>query len=429
MAGVPRIPRRATLALALLLSGCGAAPDDAGSSAELAIESHLVRVAADTLGMSLQPDSTLRSAARDLALLIAGGFAGDVQEALRQATSEQCALDPVPYLVYGTSDAEWPAELLRRFQAGLAAMPARERRLCTHVAVGIAAHRQRRGLLPSRRVWSVMLLVSQRALAYQRFPVAGQPGDRFLFEGEIFAPFRTPQILLTDPSGRVRRLENLAPERTTFRTYVHFDAGAGEYQLEVLGQDDMGPRVLGLGALHARAEGTPSPHAERLAAARRGESAPGGTPALGSARRATDASQEESRMAALVNRDRRRAGVPPLQLDPQLAALARSHSRDMLEHGFFAHVSPRTGPLGERAAAAGIAFRRIAENLALHRDVEGAEQALLRSPGHRANILDPEFTHLGIGVVLGHEVDGAPRVYVTQNFLVRSTAMSAAQSP
>jgi len=90
----------------------------------------------------------------------------------------------------------------------------------------------------------------------------------------------------------------------------------------------------------------------------------------------------------------------------------------MSEHGFFAHVSPRTGRLLERATSAGLRFARLGENIAVHRDVDEAEAALLRSPGHRKNILDPQFTRVGIGVAFHTSASGEPQVYVTQNFML-----------
>src|SRR4029453_15044569 len=113
----------------------------------------------------------------------------------------------------------------------------------------------------------------------------------------------------------------------------------------------------------------------------------------------------------LIMRDRKRAGVPVLQSDPMLTAMARAHSRDMEDHGFFAHTRPRPGRLAERAERIGLNSRRRTENIALHADVEEAEAALLRSPGHRSNLLDPEFTHVGVGVATVTDKEGNRRVY------------------
>ena len=80
--------------------------------------------------------------------------------------------------------------------------------------------------------------------------------------------------------------------------------------------------------------------------------------------------------------------------------------------------APRAGNLAERARAAGIRFSRLAENIAVNRNVEEAEAALLRSPGHRMNLLSPDFTRLGVGVAFDRDGQGERRVYVTENFLV-----------
>ncbi len=409
-----RIHRPILAALALLAATCGPPTEDPARAREREFEAGIIREATDRSRMTLASDASLRGAARDVALLLSAGFDGDVPETLRQAASARGALDPIPFLVYGASPTPDAGEILQRFQAGLASMPARERSLCTHVAAGVVQARRGDHFLSPRRWW-VLLLVSQRALAYGTLPAELRPGDRFVFEGEIFSPFREPELLLTDPEGRVQRLDDLSSEQMTFRAYVHLGAGEGEYRLEVLGRDDMGPRVLGLGSLQAYGEGAVSPFAALLSAARSGSPLPA-LPGRYTAPPALDAALEEARLLALVNRDRRAAGVEPLVADGQLSAIARAHSEDMREHRFFAHISPHTGPPSERARAARIRYSRFAENIAMHRDVDGAEAALLHSPSHRANLLDPGFTHVGVGVAIARESDGSQRVYVTQDF-------------
>jgi len=196
------------------------------------------------------------------------------------------------------------------------------------------------------------------------------------------------------------------------------DAGPGEYQLEVLARDDMGPRVLGLCSLHALPAGQRPVHERLLAAAREGTLAAPKRPLPESTVPTATPAEAEQRMLFLLNRDRRRAGLRPLELDPELETMARAHSRDMLRNDFFAHVSPRSGRLVERAESAGVRYARLGENIAVHGDVDAAEAALLRSPGHRVNILDPSFTHVGIGIAFGTDTDGERRMYITQNFMV-----------
>lgn len=107
----------------------------------------------------------------------------------------------------------------------------------------------------------------------------------------------------------------------------------------------------------------------------------------------------EEEMLELLNRERQAAGLQPLRLDEQLREVARAHSREMFEAGYFGHVSPRTGTVADRVRAAGGRFSRVGENLAYAPTVGMAHEGLMNSPGHRANILEPGFTRVGIGVV------------------------------
>jgi len=123
----------------------------------------------------------------------------------------------------------------------------------------------------------------------------------------------------------------------------------------------------------------------------------------------------EQQMAALVNADRRGDGLPPLSYDPRLADIGRAHSLDMRDHGFFAHESPVTGLLEDRIDRAGYLALEMRENLAQAGDIQRAEANLLASPGHRANIMAPTVTHIGVGIVRGGS--GDPRVLtITQVF-------------
>jgi uncharacterized protein YkwD len=115
---------------------------------------------------------------------------------------------------------------------------------------------------------------------------------------------------------------------------------------------------------------------------------------------------EEAALLAEMNRARTARGIPPLAHDPRLAELARAHSHDMATGGYFDHVGPDGRAPADRARDAGYAFRRIAENLytasgtAADQDFAArAVRAWLESPGHRANMLNPELTHGGVGIV------------------------------
>jgi uncharacterized protein YkwD len=111
--------------------------------------------------------------------------------------------------------------------------------------------------------------------------------------------------------------------------------------------------------------------------------------------------EAEAKMLTLVNAERVQAGVKPLAMDPVLVEVARAKSRDMWERSYFAHNDPDGTTPMERMVAAGVRARYMGENLALARTTERAHEGLMNSEGHRRNILDPEFSKVGIGVVDG----------------------------
>lgn len=120
----------------------------------------------------------------------------------------------------------------------------------------------------------------------------------------------------------------------------------------------------------------------------------------------------EARMLDLVNAERARQGLGPVRADPELAQVARDHSRDMFARGYFSHYTPEGQDLADRLRGARQGYLVAGENLAYAPTLSGAHQGLMNSPGHRANILRPQFGRLGIGVLDG----GAHGLMVTQNF-------------
>ncbi|WP_431991907.1 CAP domain-containing protein [Streptomyces albogriseolus] len=115
----------------------------------------------------------------------------------------------------------------------------------------------------------------------------------------------------------------------------------------------------------------------------------------------------------LTNRERTRAGLRPLSRDPLLTTAAQAHSADMVARGFYAHTAPDGGKPWDRAAAAGSRCRTVGENIACgQRSAAEVVRGWMNSPGHRANILKPEFTHIGVGFAGG----GRAGTYWTQLF-------------
>lgn len=123
----------------------------------------------------------------------------------------------------------------------------------------------------------------------------------------------------------------------------------------------------------------------------------------------------ESQMVGLVNAERAKVGLPALIVDPALSRLARMKSADMVARGYFGHISPTYGSPFDMMRANGITYRAAGENLAAATSLALAFDGLMRSAGHRANILRAEFTHIGIGVVPG----GPYGITFTQLFIGR----------
>jgi uncharacterized protein YkwD len=107
----------------------------------------------------------------------------------------------------------------------------------------------------------------------------------------------------------------------------------------------------------------------------------------------------ELKMLALTNAVRHDQNVGLLIPNPELQAVARAHAKDMLNRGYFAHVSPEGKDALARIQDANIAVFSVGENLASAATVDIAEGGLLASPGHRKNILNPDFNQVGIGVL------------------------------
>lgn len=120
--------------------------------------------------------------------------------------------------------------------------------------------------------------------------------------------------------------------------------------------------------------------------------------------RTTDITVDESSentMFTLLNQERASRDLSPLRLDLRLRQLARDHSKDMFAWGYFSHIDHQGNDPFQRMHKAGIYFETAGENLAYAGSVQIAHDGLMNSPDHRANLLNPDFSHIGIGVIDG----------------------------
>jgi len=99
-----------------------------------------------------------------------------------------------------------------------------------------------------------------------------------------------------------------------------------------------------------------------------------------------------------VNKERKADGLPSLKPDEALANAARKHAQRMAEQGTIAHQLPGEPNLLSRARAAGAHFSWLSENVDEGPNPTFIHQSFMKSPQHRANILDKDMDSVGIGL-------------------------------
>ena len=130
-----------------------------------------------------------------------------------------------------------------------------------------------------------------------------------------------------------------------------------------------------------------------------------------------DPAADEVQFVSLLNATRAKGGLPPLTVDPELRSLARDWARHMADAGHISHANP---------ISAGVTadWLKLGENVGTGGNVTVVMNAFVASPGHYANIMDPEFTKVGVGLVwLGNAL------YTTHRFMKLAPAAAPAPTP
>ncbi|MGG2066589.1 CAP domain-containing protein [Bacillus sp. S14(2024)] len=108
----------------------------------------------------------------------------------------------------------------------------------------------------------------------------------------------------------------------------------------------------------------------------------------------------EQKVVDLTNAERAKQGLPALKVDTELSKMARIKSEDMQKNHYFDHTSPTYGSPFDMMKQFGISYRSAGENIAQGQQTpEEVVQAWMNSAGHRANILNSGYTHIGVGYV------------------------------
>ena len=108
----------------------------------------------------------------------------------------------------------------------------------------------------------------------------------------------------------------------------------------------------------------------------------------------------EEQVVSLVNKERAKAGLAPLTIDWELARVAKYKSQDMHDKKYFSHTSPTYGSPFDMMKNFGISYKSAGENIAKGQtSAEQVMEAWMNSSGHRANIMNAQYTHIGVGYV------------------------------
>jgi uncharacterized protein YkwD len=112
----------------------------------------------------------------------------------------------------------------------------------------------------------------------------------------------------------------------------------------------------------------------------------------------TSQSTYESELLRLTNLERQKAGLAPLRLSSQLKSAAQNHATDMARNNYFSHTGRNGSRMVDRIKATGYTYGYVGENIAAGRPSPVATIAQwMNSSGHRANILNPNFSEIGFG--------------------------------
>jgi len=226
-------------------------------------------------------------------------------------------------------------------------------------------------------------------------------GGSFKLDAVVDIRYHEPEVFVTRDDGTTERLALEQGHSGAFKATVLCGKHAGRQQIEITASDAQGSTVLANFPVYC---GTEPPLTVTVEPTRDDGLV-------------TDAATASQRLFALLNRDRKQAGLPALQWDDRVAKVAQGYSEEMRKTKVVAHVSPISGSAADRVRVGGIKTAVVLENVARAYGVGEAHAGLMNSPGHRANLMSPTATHVGIGVAFGDDVGGRREMFVTQVFI------------
>jgi uncharacterized protein YkwD len=263
-------------------------------------------------------------------------------------------------------------------------------------------HAKRFGLAlasrPDERMNVLVILIDNAPISIA--PLPREASDSFRIEGMLDAGFREPEVWVSHEDGSSEKVATETAKKTGFRASVSCGKHRGKQQIEIEAEGPLGPDALANFPVWC---GTTPPE----------------TPPKGPAPEADIATitahDAETRLLALVNRDRQAAGLAALVWDDHVADVARAHSDQMKQTATVAHSLPGTGPVDQRIEAAGIKTAVALENVARAYGIASGHEGFMNSPGHRANLMSSQVNRIGIGIAFA-DGDFGRALYITEIF-------------
>jgi uncharacterized protein YkwD len=353
-----------------------------------------VRDEAARAGLAIpRPDGRLFRACSDLAELVPEPGREQApfdSAAVEFAMQRNGIIEAEVRLLFGAGDVSAPVNFVAELRPKLAGLlrdgPIRR------FGVGVARHRP-------DGIAAIVFALQGSEISIMPVPRSVPAHGEIAIDGVIDARFHDPEVIVTREDGSTHTLA-VDDRPGGFAARLPCDGRPGRQQIEIAASDRAGVTVLANFPVWCGAE---PPRSIAFA--------PADEPAVDQPEHA------EQDLLERVNRDRAAAHLPALVWSAPAAAVARGHSAEMRTTRVVSHLSPTTGSVVDRVRAAHIATRVLRENVARGFGLREAHHALMNSPGHRANLLSGDVTHVGIGVVLGAEVSGRHEIYITEIFL------------
>lgn len=253
-----------------------------------------------------------------------------------------------------------------------------------------------------------VVMLSWRWLELESMPRRVDVGTPLRVRGRLLGEHRNPTVVIAAPDGQVRRLPAGSGPEFDVRVPTPEE---GIYQVELLGRGEHGDTVLANFPVYV---GRAIPERVRFDVAGEADG--------------EDVESVRRELLSLLNAAREEAGLRPLTEHAVVREVALVHSRDMVENGFIGHTSPTTGSPSDRVRGAGLSSGLVLENIGRGYGAREIHRGLMESPGHRANIVNPDITHVGIGVVAQPE-GGRNAFVVTQVFIHMSERVDLSGAP